>query len=337
MSIRIYSAIVLRACVGMALGSVLVPVLGAQNIHTAALERDYAGVARALEEGASPNSYNLSGFAPLHSAARGGSGRIAELLLDNGADINIVATNSGQDTPLHIATINGNIGIVTLLVARGANLDLQNAAGNTALHESARFGNSAIVRALVLAGANRDIVNNNGETAAGLGIGDSVLATQAILARLNFRWYSTVGSNVSFLLAANASSSAIVGGVSGRAGAMLEFSFWVPLGVSANVDLLFGENPHLVTARLYGHVFPLLAGVRAGPVMLGGYFDLGGTFSTANRPHLHWGFGAETLIDLFANSALYGKAGINFDIIDGPDSDFVSNYFEVGWSWWLGE
>ena len=54
---------------------------------------------------------------PLHYAARGHK-NVAELLLDNGADVN--AKDKHGNTPLHKATLRGNKDIVELLRKHGA-------------------------------------------------------------------------------------------------------------------------------------------------------------------------------------------------------------------------
>ena len=54
-----------------------------------------------------------------HEACNHGFVRIAELLLDNGAMINVPGMDN--DTPLHDAVMNMRIDVVRMLVRRGAN------------------------------------------------------------------------------------------------------------------------------------------------------------------------------------------------------------------------
>ena len=77
---------------------------------------------------------------PLHLAAATNRGKIVELLLLNGAEVNAKAFQYGDDaardrgiTPLHAAAGNGHVGIAKLLIENGANLNA-NSHGNTPLH-----------------------------------------------------------------------------------------------------------------------------------------------------------------------------------------------------------
>ncbi len=63
------------------------------------------------------------GFTPLHYAARQGHLESAEILLDNGADIDQV-TGGDLTSPLLIAVINGNYDLANMLVERGADVNL---------------------------------------------------------------------------------------------------------------------------------------------------------------------------------------------------------------------
>ena len=63
------------------------------------------------------------GFAPLHYAAREGHIATAELLLDNGADIDQQSAGD-QSSPLLVAVINGNYDLANVLLDRGADPNL---------------------------------------------------------------------------------------------------------------------------------------------------------------------------------------------------------------------
>lgn len=63
------------------------------------------------------------GFTPLHYAARQGHIETAELLLDNGADID-QASGGDQSSPLLVAIINGNYDLAKMLIERGADPNL---------------------------------------------------------------------------------------------------------------------------------------------------------------------------------------------------------------------
>ncbi len=56
---------------------------------------------------------------PLYLAALEGQEAAVNLLLDNGALVNI--TETGLNTPLHAAAAGGHVGIAALLLERGGN------------------------------------------------------------------------------------------------------------------------------------------------------------------------------------------------------------------------
>lgn len=61
-----------------------------------------------IKNGAKVNSKdNIYGWSPLHKAAEAGNEKIAEILLENGADVD--ARNHLGNTPLYIAAINGKL------------------------------------------------------------------------------------------------------------------------------------------------------------------------------------------------------------------------------------
>ena len=139
----------------------LTPALGAQDIHSGALANDIDAVRRAVDGGADPDSYNLSGFAPLHSAARSGNVDIAQLLVENGANVNIPADKDkgrNEDTPLHVATFNGHVDMVNFLLRSGADPNAENSFGQTPLDDARVIVNSEMIRLLIRRGANPDVV-----------------------------------------------------------------------------------------------------------------------------------------------------------------------------------
>lgn len=66
----------------------------------------------------------------LHIAARTGDVESIEVLIDAGADVNIVGDLG--NTPLHAAALRGQINSVKILLRRGANPSIKNEFGETA-------------------------------------------------------------------------------------------------------------------------------------------------------------------------------------------------------------
>jgi hypothetical protein len=81
-------------------------------------------------------------------AARGGSARDVQLLLDAGADVN-------DGVPLHLASLQGHVDIVNALVSGGANLNLATKHdGSTAVWMASFHGHANVVEELFYRGAD---------------------------------------------------------------------------------------------------------------------------------------------------------------------------------------
>lgn len=70
-----------------------------------------------------------------------------------------------KETLLMIASIEGHELLVTLLIGRGAALDLHDSDGRTALMGAALYGRLAVVDQLLLAGSQADLKDANSWTA----------------------------------------------------------------------------------------------------------------------------------------------------------------------------
>jgi ankyrin repeat protein len=86
-----------------------------------------------LAEGAQVNlpANNLTRVTPLHSAVAGRNERVVHSLLENNADAN--AIQAGGFTPLHAAAQNGDLAIIRMLLAANADVNARDAEGKTAL------------------------------------------------------------------------------------------------------------------------------------------------------------------------------------------------------------
>ncbi len=95
------------------------------------------------------NERDDKGEAPLMVlAARGGSARDVQLLLDAGADVN-------DGVPLHLASLQGHVDIVNALVSGGANLNLATKHdGSTAVWMASFHGHANVVEELSRRGAD---------------------------------------------------------------------------------------------------------------------------------------------------------------------------------------
>lgn len=124
-----------------------------------------------LFHGADKDSICKFGRTPLHWAVKTRNVAIIRVLLDAGSDVD-VATADG-DTPLIWAIANSTpteqdtlLEIITLLLARGANVAAQNNVGYTALQQAAIDGFARAVALLLKCdGVGLDMRDNGGRTA----------------------------------------------------------------------------------------------------------------------------------------------------------------------------
>ncbi|XP_031564381.1 BRCA1-associated RING domain protein 1-like [Actinia tenebrosa] len=99
-------------------------------LHIAAIKGYYEDAKYLLEKGADPNARDNAGWSPLHESCNHGHVTIAELLLDNGAIVNLPG-GPEHETPLHDAVANGQLEVARVLVRRGASLHARNNQGLT--------------------------------------------------------------------------------------------------------------------------------------------------------------------------------------------------------------
>jgi uncharacterized protein len=114
-------------------------------------------------------SWSADGFTALHYAAFFGQEETARLLVEGGADVNLVARNSKiHVTPLHSAASGGHPEIVKLLLEYGADPNSSQDGGFTPLHSAAANDDRESVEALLEAGADPSLRNDDGQTPADL-------------------------------------------------------------------------------------------------------------------------------------------------------------------------
>lgn len=126
----------------------LVQPAWAGPIHDAVKKADIASIAAALDAGADVNE--IDGVTALYIASNGGNVEVASLLIDRGADVNLPAR---WGTPLYAAALRGHADIVKLLLDHGAKVD-QPSKSRLPLHAAAEAGCLPCVSFLVEAGAD---------------------------------------------------------------------------------------------------------------------------------------------------------------------------------------
>jgi ankyrin repeat protein len=124
-------------------------------LFEAAGSGDIDRVRTLLEQGADVNAAQGDGMSALHNAARAGNATVAELLIENGANVE-AKTRIGEHRPLHVASASGRSAVVAILVAAGADVNALTSTGATPLHFAAASGSADSVATLVAAGASID-------------------------------------------------------------------------------------------------------------------------------------------------------------------------------------
>jgi hypothetical protein len=104
------------------------------DLHEAVVKNDIAQVRRLLQKGADINQLGLRrhGYgSALHIAVREGHLDIAKLLIDRGAEIDVL--DRKDFTPLHNSAWNGNLEMTKLLLDAGADIEASTYDGDTPL------------------------------------------------------------------------------------------------------------------------------------------------------------------------------------------------------------
>ena len=150
------------------------------DINLAASTGDIEAVKQYLAGGGDVNAKDEEST-PLYWAAYEGQKEIVELLIANGADVNlrsgmIVKTKDGSDgeqmaqkiandrTPLDMAIFREHTEIAELLIAKGADVNARDDDGFTPLHIAAYEGHKEIAELLIAEGADVNAKDDDGDT-----------------------------------------------------------------------------------------------------------------------------------------------------------------------------
>lgn len=127
-------------------------VVTADSLAFHASQGDLATTKTLLEAGVAPNERTSRGSFPLIDASWAGKQEVVSYLLDSKADVN--AISSSQLTALSAAAKQKHGKLVELLLSRGANPNMADAAGGTPLMDLAWQGDLPGVNALLKSGAS---------------------------------------------------------------------------------------------------------------------------------------------------------------------------------------
>ncbi|EWZ85352.1 hypothetical protein FOWG_11854 [Fusarium oxysporum f. sp. lycopersici MN25] len=125
-----------------------------------ACAQSHLGIAKAIVEGgACKDETNAQGWTLLMNACRKGHAEIARWLVDEGADIHVTAK---RETAISLASENGHVEIVDLLLKAGAHSDACGLEGLPILCLAVDHGHLDVVRLLLDKGADVDCQDHDG-------------------------------------------------------------------------------------------------------------------------------------------------------------------------------
>lgn len=133
------------------------------------------------ERGRLIDSHSKDGFTPLALAAFFGNTEIAQLLIDQGANVSLAANNPMKVAPLHASTSGRHLEIVRMLVENGGDVNARQQQGWTPLHGAAQNGDTEIVKLLLAHGADREARSDTGQTPLDLAMTHGHPAVAALL------------------------------------------------------------------------------------------------------------------------------------------------------------
>ena len=137
----------------------------ANDLTDAIYRDDLNNVEMLIKKGFDIDKKNKEGFTPLIIAAGLGNEKIVKVLLDAGADVNLLEDKMGTSA-LHKASQSGNVEIAKLLLSHGAFINLQAPTnGHTPLIDAIWHEKPELVTYLLEQMANPDIIASDGFTA----------------------------------------------------------------------------------------------------------------------------------------------------------------------------
>ena len=145
-----------------------------------------------LKQGANVNASTIEGHTALHWASWSGLYEVIEILISNGAKINIKNKDKGQ-TPFHWVCIGGHTKCIQLLMNHGADIYLNDNTDNQslALHLTALYNKPRALDLLLLQGMDINIQDAKGMNVLHHAMSYNHISLVNLLIHRGANWYST--------------------------------------------------------------------------------------------------------------------------------------------------
>ena len=135
-----------------------------ENLLISVYNQDYTKALQYIKKGAKVNTTDNSGYTPLIYAIGNKDLQIINLLLSNGADVNLIPLNDRDPSPLIMTAKLGYTDIASLLLKNKANVSAGDYLGAKALHYAALYNDTVLTQLLLEYHANVNDTTNEGET-----------------------------------------------------------------------------------------------------------------------------------------------------------------------------
>lgn len=127
------------------------------------------------------NEFSEDGNSPLYISSYFGDEEITRLLLLRDANPNLSSNNAFQIYPIHAAVLNNFNMIAKMLIEGGADCNVVQFLGNSPLHIAAKNGNIDLLIILLEAGADVNLKNSDGKKPSDLALESGHIEISRIL------------------------------------------------------------------------------------------------------------------------------------------------------------
>ena len=127
---------------------------GESELHAAVRSGEFAKVVKLAKDGEDIETFDASGWTPLHIATTRDNMDILRYLLSRNPGLEICGKQMNKDTPLSYAALNGQAEAIEILLKAGANVHARNDCGYTPVLVAACEHHAEAVSKLISGGAN---------------------------------------------------------------------------------------------------------------------------------------------------------------------------------------